>query len=190
MCGPCESVNLRSESTAGNVVDTGQNSLSSFTVPQIFGICLAQNLVSDIEAVRASWWVQNEFKYVIIFFFFYTYVNIYTVHFPHKRPIHSPPACWLTHPLFCRRKVHHVIECPLHNFNRGGRKLSWGSAVRSVYAESQQTLLAKHRTNLEDSCVQEGKRTSIFYNLRLKFAGFLSEFPRRHFGFLCRFMTE
>lgn len=24
-------------------------------LPQIFGICLAQNLVSDIEAVRASW---------------------------------------------------------------------------------------------------------------------------------------
>ena len=27
-----------------------------FSPPQIFGICLAQNLVSDIEAVQASWW--------------------------------------------------------------------------------------------------------------------------------------
>lgn len=36
---------------------------------QIFGICLAQNLVSDIEAVRESWWVST----VCSFYFNFTY---------------------------------------------------------------------------------------------------------------------
>uniref|UniRef100_A0A3Q4MJC4 Tetraspanin-5-like n=1 Tax=Neolamprologus brichardi TaxID=32507 RepID=A0A3Q4MJC4_NEOBR len=43
-------------------VERTRRALGSFGVPtllvshpQIFGICLAQNLVSDIEAVRASW---------------------------------------------------------------------------------------------------------------------------------------
>lgn len=30
---------------------------------QIFGICLAQNLVSDIEAVQASWWENHLYFY-------------------------------------------------------------------------------------------------------------------------------
>lgn len=34
-----------------------------FSLPQIFGICLAQNLVSDIEAVQASWWENNLWLY-------------------------------------------------------------------------------------------------------------------------------
>lgn len=33
--------------------------------PQIFGICLAQNLVSDIEAVRASWWENDLHHYCV-----------------------------------------------------------------------------------------------------------------------------
>ena len=33
-----------------------------FFHPQIFGICLAQNLVSDIEAVRASWWENDQYS--------------------------------------------------------------------------------------------------------------------------------
>lgn len=90
------------------------NIWSCFFHPQIFGICLAQNLVSDIEAVRASWW-ENDLHHYCTFLqtvvCFQSHLpwfsSIFIVSISQKVLCHSINAVTSTHTL----TVHYIDMC-------------------------------------------------------------------------------